>query len=467
MVNPTETTSTESDADARSRDLRSDVRSEAASVAEGAIPSPPSIGSNRFTIVDADPHAENTMRPARRRARAPEGARATRAGQSARDAPARHADAQEERGAPRQGSQASQPNAPQGRNESAIPDAVRVRFVQVGRVYYFQDGARAFEDRGRRLTTPSENTEVIRSLIAIADARGWDDITVTGTERFRRSAWHEATLSGLTVQGYRPSTFEQARIVQLLSRSASPREKAPEAATEPSAVADRAGTPAPASPERPLRKEAQAPEGPIFGELIERGRAPYRFDPHEDISYFVKLKAASGERTVWGRDLERAFEESITKPQVGDEIGLRAAGRDRVTVKSRERDEHGQVLSEHDLATHRNRWVAEKRGFFESRRAAAETLRNPRIPAREGARADPLLVSSYLALHGAERLAERLFSNPADRARFTTLVREKLGDRIEQGEPPPRVRLKERARAPAEQSRGSRPREPERDPARG
>ena len=466
MPNPTETPSTDSGPDARSRDSGPERRSEGASTAEAASASPPSIGANRFTIVDADPYAENTIRPARRRARSPEGARAVRGAESPRDAPRRNTDAQEAQGVRAEGSHAGRPGTPQGRDESAIPDAVRARFVQVGRVYYFQDGARAFEDRGRRLTTPSENTEVIRSLIAIAEARGWDDITVTGTERFRRSAWQEATLSGLTVHGYRPSAFEQARIVQLLSRSASPLERAHEAATEPSAVADRGGAPVPAPPERP-RRDASTPEGPIFGELIERGRAPYRFDPHEDISYFVKLKTASGERTVWGRDLERAFEESITNPTVGDEIGLRAAGRDRVTVKSRERDENGQVLSEHDLATHRNRWVIEKRGFFESRREAAETLRNAKIPGREGARADPLLVSSYLALHGAERLAERLFSDPVDRARFTALVREKLGDRIEQGEAPPKVRLKDRARVPAEQARGPISRESELNPARG
>ena len=45
-------------------------------------------------------------------------------------------------------------------DHQTVPDHVRRRFVQVGRKYYFPDGARAFTDRGRRLTTPSENTEV-------------------------------------------------------------------------------------------------------------------------------------------------------------------------------------------------------------------------------------------------------------------------------------------------------------------
>ena len=40
------------------------------------------------------------------------------------------------------------------------------------------------------------------------------------------------------------------------------------------------------------------------------------------MSYFVKLKTARGEQVIWGVDLERAFKESLTKPERGDEVGL-------------------------------------------------------------------------------------------------------------------------------------------------
>jgi len=81
----------------------------------------------------------------------------------------------------------------------AVPEAVRQRFVVVGNRYYFQDGTRAFTDRGTRLTTASENTQVIKSLIQIAEARGWSEITVRGTERFRKEAW----FAGLQAQRVR------------------------------------------------------------------------------------------------------------------------------------------------------------------------------------------------------------------------------------------------------------------------
>ncbi|MGH7108597.1 MAG: LPD7 domain-containing protein, partial [Acetobacteraceae bacterium] len=50
----------------------------------------------------------------------------------------------------------------------ALPQGVRDRFVQDKRRFYFPDGAAAFRDHGKRLTTASENTEVIHSLVDIA-----------------------------------------------------------------------------------------------------------------------------------------------------------------------------------------------------------------------------------------------------------------------------------------------------------
>ena len=98
---------------------------------------------------------------------------------------------------PRRQHPASAPRQPAASpGTDPVPESVRRRFVQVRNKYYFPDGARAFTDRGNRLTTPSENTEVVRSLIAIAKAREWNEITVRGTERFRKEAWFAARLAG-------------------------------------------------------------------------------------------------------------------------------------------------------------------------------------------------------------------------------------------------------------------------------
>src|SRR5271156_1800097 len=100
----------------------------------------------------------------------------------------------------------------------AVPEEIAKRFVQVKNKYYFPDGARAFTDRGNRITTYSENTEVVRSLIDIAKARSWQEITVRGTERFRKEVWIAASLAGLQVRGYKPTEFEQSHLVRNLAR---------------------------------------------------------------------------------------------------------------------------------------------------------------------------------------------------------------------------------------------------------
>ncbi len=91
-----------------------------------------------------------------------------------------------------------------------VPESVARRFLKVGREYYFQDRTPAFSDRGNRLATRGTDPDVVRSLVEIAKARGWDTITVKGSEDFRRSAWLEATQTGMTVAGYKPTALDLA-----------------------------------------------------------------------------------------------------------------------------------------------------------------------------------------------------------------------------------------------------------------
>jgi putative DNA primase/helicase len=387
---------------------------------------------------DPDEHAKaqetNSIRPARLRQRAqrPTPARTADSG------PPKTRDGEEERRA--------QVQASTGKAESdpwTVPQQVRDRFVQDGHRFYFRDGSLAFRDHGRRLSTASENTEVIGSLIDIARFRGWQEITVEGTESFRREAWHQARLLGVAVRGYKPTVSEHAAMIRALSHQEE--ETAP--AQGPSTSASSSSeprSPAPsdlAVPEPEARKRS---DELIVGKLLDHGRETYRFDPHREISYFVRIGTGQGERTIWGKDLERALEQSLTQPKIGDEVALRRTGSDPVTVKRRERDADGAVLKEEDLATQRHRWVLEKREFFEARVKAANTLRNPAIEPREGAGRHPELVGSYLNLHAAE-IAARAMRDPEDRKKFVTLVRNALADSIARGEPLQPVRLRERA----------------------
>jgi hypothetical protein len=363
------------------------------------------------------PEPDNSIRLSRRRTQA-----ATKSAESL-----------ESRGSNGTRNRARDPDS-SGPSERVIPDHIRKRFVQVGHRYHFPDGAHAFTDRGARLVTPSENVEVVKSLIAIADARGWKEVTVTGSERFRKEAWAAGSALGLKVRGYTPTEFERAHLARRLAREAA---GSPENVEEPAQSVAGRGT--------ATQVDARdRPKGPIAGRLIDHGVAAYRHDPHEPISYFVKIDTAEGEREIWGVDLKRALKESLTQPKIGDDIALRAVRRDTVTVQERERNADGKVVGQKPLDTHRNRWIVEKQEFFAERAAAARTLRDASVEPKQAARRHPELVGTYLQMHAAQ-IAARQFRDPQDRERFVNHVRTALADAVARGEPLPPVRLKEKA----------------------
>lgn len=343
----------------------------------------------------------------------------------------------------------------------ALPQSVRDRFIQDKRRFYFPDGGEAFSDHGKRLTTASENTEIIHSLIGIARTRGWEEIAVGGTKRFRQEAWRQARLAGLQVRGYKPTKPERAAVVRALSRQAdgAQMEFGGSDGGFESAHAVREG---PVSPKTSHTQGARSARDLIIGKLIDHGRESYRFDPHEAMSYFLELGTNESKRTYWGKDLERAVKQSLTQPQIGDEIGMRRTGADRVTVQRRDRDADGRVVAEREVGASRSRWVVEKREFFEARAAAAGVLRDPSVDRRQAVRQHPELSGTYLQLHAAQLTARRL-RDPADREKFVALVRAALADSVARGDPLQPVRLRE----PAGRVPERKPPEREPAPARG
>jgi hypothetical protein len=313
-----------------------------------------------------------------------------------------------------------------------VPQSVRDRFVQDGHRFYFPDGYPAFRDRGRRLTTVSENTQVVASLIEIAKSRGWAEATVTGTERFREEAWRQARLAGLNVRGFRPNDEQQAVLVRTLARGRARPSDGIDGVTD-------ASSPAPSPVSQPVRARNSEPTR-ITGQLLKHGKDAYRHDPREGPSYFVKLKTPAGEREIWGRDLQRAVSKAITQPKVGDQVVLQRTGQQSVSVKKRVSGMDGQSL-ERVVETQRNRWVIEKREFFEARSIAAAIVRNETADAREAVRLYPELAGTYLSVRAAQ-LAAKALRDPEDQTKFVRHVRQALALSVERGEPLPLVRLR-------------------------
>lgn len=318
----------------------------------------------------------------------------------------------------------------------SMPESVRRRYTQDGRQYYFPSGDQAFVDKGSRLTTRSENTTVVRDLVAVAAARGWTEIKIGGTLAFRREAWREAKVAGLHVIGYKPSRAEQALLIDKLARGES-------SLAEKTAPESQGGAPKPRTP-RPVRR---TDPDLIVGKLIKHGAAPYKHDSNNDKSYFVLLKTPRGQREVWGVDLERALRHSLTDVQPGDDIGLRSISRKDFIKKTHIVNEQGERVAA-EVPAHLNGWIVEQRRFFNDRAELARLFRDTSLRPSEVTRKHPELKGSYLSLQEAKLRIEKATKNPEDRSKFIAKVREEMAAAMHRGEPLTPVRMREQVRTP-------------------
>jgi hypothetical protein len=125
---------------------------------------------------------------------------------------------------------------------TAVPESVSKRFLKVDSDYYFPDRSPAFVDHGAKLATRGEHPEVVRALVEIAKERGWDSVTVKGSEAFRRTAWIEAAKNGMQVAGYKPTELDLAQLKQ----------REPNNSIQPSPIRDQGAT-----RPKPLAKSAE------------------------------------------------------------------------------------------------------------------------------------------------------------------------------------------------------------------
>lgn len=312
---------------------------------------------------------------------------------------------------------------------SAVPYVVTQRFVQVKDEYYFPDRTLAFTDHGGQLKSNSENLEVIRSLVAIAEAREWWSVTVSGSEQFRREVWREGVRQGIEVHGYSPSEVERAQMRQSLGM--------------PEAHGKAHTSGAPPHPEKDRDRDSDATTADakggkssqqVTGVLLSHGAAPYRFDASNGVSYQATVRTQMGERTLWGVDLERAIVESQSGVKIGDEVTIESRGSAAIQLKVPRRDEAGAVIGHEEIATHRNSWTVETTQHLAERHKAAETFRREAPVEREAAHANPQLLNAMVGLWLSEQFADRYISEPADRERMVGQVKARLAQALERGE---------------------------------
>jgi hypothetical protein len=328
-----------------------------------------------------------------------------------------------------------------------IPDTVRERFIQIGNSFYFPDGADAFTDHGNRVTTRSENAVVIQSMVAIARERAASAVKVTGTDLFKKEAWFAARLVGLDVTGYKPTALEQERLVRAIARRREAEQGEESSMTNTSTARDDEKS------QHSRRAPSSAPRESndselIVGRLVDHGPARYQHKPNQPMSYYVRIETERGDREIWGVDLERAFRQSFSTPGIGQEVGVRAMGRDPVTVPSMKRDAEGREIGREELHTHRNQWSVESKEFLDRRREMADLFRDAAVGAADSIKKFPELEGSYLQLQIARAGLEGRIESRAAREQFVEHLRGHLAKAIQFGQALEPVRLKARAEEP-------------------
>lgn len=281
--------------------------------------------------------------------------------------------------------------------ESAQVDAalveLKLQYLIAGNKYYLKDTTKtlAFEDTGKAITTALNSPEVARSMLRLAQSKGWSRVVLSGTNEFRSKAWIEAQVLGIATKGYTPDDFDLEIVRQ---RKATQNVDATRTASAPEAQAMpplQQGTVSPArdSLQTPtelgskpvgftndllvaIRQAMQAQGTPadtravidhleglqssprvFIGKLVDHGAAPYQFDDRAAESYYAKIETPKGEQIVWGIDLPRALGEGAgARPMTGDQIILAFEGSKPVNVLDEATGQWG--------VKHRNTWYAEK-----------------------------------------------------------------------------------------------------------
>lgn len=95
------------------------------------------------------------------------------------------------------------------------PQAISARYYveeKNGERRYFDDYTRsslAMRATRTAISSKRQDLNTVRSMLELAQARGWQGVDIRGTAAFRREAWIEATVLGLQGRGFAASDVER------------------------------------------------------------------------------------------------------------------------------------------------------------------------------------------------------------------------------------------------------------------
>lgn len=234
-------------------------------------------------------------------------------------------------------------------------------FRAVGHKFYFKDqpDTVAFEVKGQRVVSKFRDERVAKAMVALSEAKGWKRIKISGDREFRRAVWLEASIRGIKSLGYQPTEQDLSELESIAEKSA--KNHIEPVSGEPSAFQNAASevTKQRTNSAQYAHSCESGHHSEIYkGQILGHGAAPYKNEPKNKDSYFVKLLTDQGEKVIWGVDLKRAMNKNPV--QKGDRVTLEFKGNKEVTVDQKKYDQQGNFLGTETIATHRNEWEFQK-----------------------------------------------------------------------------------------------------------
>ncbi|HHY2906649.1 TPA: LPD7 domain-containing protein [Enterobacter roggenkampii] len=242
---------------------------------------------------------------------------------------------------------------------------------------YTLDGQDAFYDYGShlRMATPeaSQSDEMILAAVLTADKQHHRGIEITGSDEFKERVFNLISEYNIEVKLTNPE--QRVKLLELKKANETAKETAKENVADSKAnkqegVNEKANSSvqqngmrweesASVQPKKQNASDTQK-EDKAAGEswekrvIVAHGRAKYEWKDDESMNYFVTLKNEHGEKTLWGKDLERAVKDAGVDTE--RLVTVRKLGFVDVEVNAPVRDESNKIVRYETIQTKRNEW---------------------------------------------------------------------------------------------------------------
>ncbi|HFL8831249.1 TPA: LPD7 domain-containing protein [Escherichia coli] len=242
---------------------------------------------------------------------------------------------------------------------------------------YTLDGQDAFYDYGShlRMATPeaSQSDEMILAAVLTADKQHHRGIEITGSDEFKERVFNLISEYNIEVKLTNPE--QRVKLLELKKANETAKETANENVADSNAnkqegANEKANSSvqqngmrweesASVQPKKQNASDTQkedkaAGESWEKGVIVAHGRAKYEWKDDESMNYFVTLKNEHGEKTLWGKDLERAVKDAGVDTE--RLVTVRKLGFVDVEVNAPVRDESNKIVRYETIQTKRNEW---------------------------------------------------------------------------------------------------------------